>query len=61
MNQLDQPKQFTTVVAAVHLDEPAFRHALIEETMASDKLSEGIRLFTADAVKLEKLIEGQRT
>ena len=28
--------------------------------MASEKLSEGIRLFVADAVKLDALIEAQR-
>ncbi len=28
--------------------------------MASEKLSEGIRSFVADAVKLDALIEGQR-
>jgi transaldolase len=41
-----------------HFDEPRFRYALNEDAMASDKLSEGIRLFAADAAKLEKLIEG---
>jgi transaldolase len=44
----------------VHFDEPQFRWALNEDAMASDKLAEGIRLFAADAVKLEKLIEGLR-
>jgi transaldolase len=28
--------------------------------MATEKLSEGIRVFAADAVKLEKVIEGLR-
>ena len=28
--------------------------------MASDKLSEGIRAFVADAIKLDALIEAQR-
>jgi transaldolase len=41
-----------------HFDEPQFRYALNEDAMASDKLSEGIRLFAADAIKLEKLIQG---
>ncbi|VTU19674.1 Transaldolase [Variovorax sp. PBL-H6] len=39
------------------LDEPAFRFALNEDAMATEKLSEGIRAFAADAVKLEKLME----
>jgi transaldolase len=38
------------------LDEKAFRFMLNEDAMATEKLSEGIRLFCADAVKLEKLI-----
>ena len=45
-------------LAPAHHDEPAFRYALNDDAMASDKLAEGIRLFAADAVKLEKLIEG---
>jgi transaldolase len=44
----------------VHYDEAAFRYALNDDAMASDKLAEGIRLFAADAVRLEKLIEGTR-
>lgn len=42
-----------------HFDEPAFRYALNDDAMASDKLAEGIRLFAADAVKLERLIAGR--
>ncbi len=41
-------------------DEAAFRFALNEDAMATEKLAEGIRLFAADAVKLEKLIEAAR-
>ncbi len=43
-----------------HFDEPAFRYALNDDAMASDKLAEGIRLFVADAIRLEKLIEERR-
>jgi transaldolase len=39
------------------LDEPAFRFALNEDAMATEKLAEGIRAFAADAMKLEKLME----
>jgi len=39
------------------LEEPAFRFALNEDAMATEKLAEGIRAFAADAVKLEKLME----
>lgn len=41
-------------------DEISFRTLLNEDAMASEKLSEGIRLFVADAVKLDALIEAQR-
>lgn len=38
-------------------DEKAFRWELNEDEMANDKLSEGIRKFAVDAVKLEELIK----
>lgn len=40
----------------VELDEKAFRFALNEDAMATEKLAEGIRLFCADTIKLEQLI-----
>jgi transaldolase len=43
--------------AKIHLDEKSFRWMLNEDAMASDKLSEGIRKFNADARKLEKLAQ----
>jgi transaldolase len=46
---------------AVHHDEKRFRWALNEDAMATEKLAEGIRAFAADAVKLDRLIEGLRT
>ena len=42
---------------AVHFDEGAFRWALNDDAMATEKLAEGIRAFAADAVKLDRLIE----
>jgi transaldolase len=42
------------------LDEKTFRLMLNEDPMATEKLAEGIRLFCADAVKLEKLIDALR-
>lgn len=48
------------MLAKAHFDEPRFRYAHNEDAMASDKLAEGIRLFAADAMKLEKLIEGRK-
>ena len=43
-------------IARIAADEAAFRWQLNEDAMATEKLSEGIRLFAADAVKLEKLV-----
>ncbi|HEY9272609.1 transaldolase [Achromobacter sp.] len=51
----------TADIARIGADEVTFRTLLNEDAMASDKLSEGIRLFVADAVKLDALIEAQRT
>jgi transaldolase len=42
----------------VYFDESAFRLALNEDAMATEKLAEGIRAFCADAVKLEQLMLG---
>jgi transaldolase len=43
----------------LHLDEKTFRWMHNEDAMASDKLSEGIRKFYADARKLEKYAHSQ--
>lgn len=40
-----------------HLDEKTFRWLLNEDAMATEKLSEGIRRFHADARKLQQLAE----
>lgn len=40
----------------LHLDEKTFRWKLNEDTMATEKLSEGIRLFAADLQKLADYI-----
>ena len=40
----------------VHYDEAGFRMALNEDAMATEKLSEGIRAFCVDAVKLDQLL-----
>jgi transaldolase len=41
------------------LDEKGFRWMLNENQMATEKLSDGIRVFAADARKLEKVIAGK--
>lgn len=38
------------------LDEKGFRWALNENQMATEKLSDGIRIFAADTLKLEKVL-----
>ncbi len=42
------------------LDEKAFRAMLNDDAMGTEKLAEGIRLFCADAVKLEKMVDALR-
>lgn len=44
----------------IELNEKTFRFMLNEDAMASEKLSEGIRLFCADTAKLETLIASMR-
>jgi len=45
--------------AKLELDEKAFRWMLNEDAMATEKLAEGIRGFTADLIKLEDMIKAQ--
>ena len=47
-------------IARIGADEVTFRTLLNDDAMASEKLSEGIRLFVADAIKLDALIDAQR-
>jgi transaldolase len=48
------------VVERLPAGEQAFRFLLNEDAMASEKLSDGIRAFVADARKLDVLIDAQR-
>lgn len=43
-------------IERLSIEEPQFRLQLNDDAMATEKLAEGIRLFAADAGKLEKLI-----
>jgi transaldolase len=45
------------VTRKIEVDEPSFRFTLNDDPMATEKLSEGIRVFAADADRLGKLIE----
>jgi len=44
----------------IAVDEASFRYLLNDSAMATEKLAEGIRQFSADAIKLEKLIDALR-
>ncbi len=57
---LDAEAARTLPLPEVHLDEKAFRWALNEDAMATEKLAEGIRAFAVDAGKLDALIEAAR-
>lgn len=61
----DVPRLLSDAIAAeapekMPMDEASFRFALNEDAMASEKLSEGIRLFAADARSLDAMIEAKR-
>ncbi len=54
--KLDPEKAKTAKIDRLKMDEKKFRWLLNENAMATEKLSEGIRKFAADIVKLEKLV-----
>jgi transaldolase len=56
--KLSVAKAKTSNVQRITSDEKTFRFQMNEDAMATEKLSEGIRLFVADTVKLEKIILG---
>jgi transaldolase len=55
--KLDPNKSAQMEIEQVHLDEKGFRWMHNTDAMAVEKLSEGIRKFTADIEKLEELVE----
>ena len=56
LRKLDPEKSKNMDIQQINLDEKAFRWMHNEEAMAVEKLSEGIRKFAEDLVKLEKFI-----
>ena len=56
LRKLDPEKSKNMDIQQINLDENAFRWMHNEEAMAVEKLSEGIRKFAEDLVKLEKFI-----
>ncbi len=57
--RLDDASARAQSIERARFDERHFRFDMNEDAMASDKLSEGIRAFVADAVKLDALAAGQ--
>ena len=47
-------------IQKVSYDENSFRFAFNEDQMATEKTSDGIRVFAADVIKLEKMIQQKR-
>jgi transaldolase len=54
--RLDAGAASAATLERVVMDERTFRWMHNEDAMATEKLSEGIRLFAADAIKLEKFL-----
>ena len=57
---LDPQAAKKSKIHAVTYNEASFRYAFNEDAMATEKLAEGIRAFTADAVKLDKMVGALR-
>lgn len=55
--KLNPEKSHSMNIAKRHMDEKTFRWELNENAMATEKLSEGIRNFTKDLLKLEEMIK----
>jgi transaldolase len=54
--RLDPAEAANDTVAKISLNESAFRFLYNEDAMAVEKTADGIRKFSADIVKLEKLV-----
>lgn len=54
--KLDPAAAAKADIKRIAMSEPVFRWMMNEDAMATDKLAEGIRGFTADTLKLEQLI-----
>lgn len=55
--KLDPEKAKNSDIERVPTDEKSFRFLVNEDAMATEKTADGIRLFVADIVKVDKLIE----
>jgi len=59
VRKLDPEKALKLSMQQIHLDEKSFRWMHNEDAMAVEKLSDGIRKFTEDLIKLEKYISAK--
>ena len=57
--KLDEAVAKKSSIERLQLDEKSFRFQVNEDAMATEKTAEGIRKFSADIVKLEKVIAGK--
>ena len=57
VKKLDADSSQSMDIAKVEMNEKNFRWMMNEDAMATEKLAEGIRNFTADILKLEKIIK----
>lgn len=55
--KLDASKAVSMDIAKIDIDEKSFRWMMNEDPMATEKLAQGIRGFTGDIIKLEKIVE----
>lgn len=56
---LDADAAASMDIPKIDMDEATFRWMMNEDQMATEKLSEGIRNFAKDIVKLEDIIKGK--
>jgi transaldolase len=56
VRKLEPVKVTQDTLIKLRTDEAAFRYSLNDDAMATEKLAEGIRLFAADAAKLDTLV-----
>ena len=56
IKKLDETAAKNSDIEKLPLDEKTFRYLVNDDAMATEKTAEGIRKFSADIVKLEKLI-----
>lgn len=58
--KLSKEAALSSDIEKMSMNEKNFRFQLNEDAMATEKLSEGIRMFCADTVKLEQMIVAMR-